>query len=87
MSSSYLFRRFLATCADVVLVSYTVLQSDFHFKVGKRNSDATRRAATVASPLRQIFWHRLALDEAQMVDRPTAMSAEFCSEMSARFRW
>ena len=81
------FFRFLATCADVVLVSYTVLQSDFHFKVGKRNSDATRRAVTVASPLRQVFWHRLALDEAQMVDRPTAMSAEFCSEMSAHFRW
>lgn len=79
--------RQLASCAEVVLTSYSVLQTEFHFKVGKRNMAAGRQYHTVASPLRQIYWKRLVLDEAQMIDRPTAQSAAFCSEIFSQFRW
>ena len=83
--------RHLAAIADIVLVSYSVLQKEFHFKVSARVASKTRRRAvafhSVASPLRQIKWQRLALDEAQMIDRPTAQSATFCAELSAQYRW
>ncbi|KJE94201.1 hypothetical protein CAOG_04881 [Capsaspora owczarzaki ATCC 30864] len=68
---------------DIVVTTYDVVRKDRHHAaepVYKRG--ANRRN----SPLVDVFWFRLCLDEVQMIENPTAAAA-VCASIRARYRW
>lgn len=82
--------------ADVVLVDYAVLtaeagnpagpQPEARVRVG-RSSGVSRLVRPAVSPLLQISWWRLVLDEAQAVSGTTRKAAAMASQLDAAHRW
>ena len=71
---------FLASC-HIVLTTYSALQKDL------LRDPRNTRAGVLATPLLQVHWHRVVLDEAQMVDVPTSRSAKMARLLACNHRW
>lgn len=69
---------------DIVLTDYRVLQSELYFIADNRRDRTTLRQRSGASisrispvtPLTQVNWWRVCLDEAQMIDTPINQSSK-----------
>ena len=85
---------------DIVLVTFDALLSDFGHAadenrfVGQGDSGNSvgwlrkrKRYRVVPSPLSAIDFWRVCLDEAQRVERPTAMSARMALKLHGQHRW
>lgn len=76
--------------ADVVITTYDVLQAQLHCApggAGKYSFRQEKRYALPASPLLQLHWHRVVLDEAQYVKSSTCGPARMAARVSATHRW
>nr|XP_019953746.1 PREDICTED: E3 ubiquitin-protein ligase SHPRH isoform X3 [Paralichthys olivaceus] len=79
---------------DVVITTYDVLRSELNYvdiphsnsKDGRRFRNQKRYMA-VPSPLVAVEWWRVCLDEAQMVECPTAKAAEMALRLTSVNRW
>uniref|UniRef100_A0A665XCI1 SNF2 histone linker PHD RING helicase n=1 Tax=Echeneis naucrates TaxID=173247 RepID=A0A665XCI1_ECHNA len=79
---------------DVVITTYDVLRSELNYvdiphsnsKDGRRFRNQKRYMA-VPSPLVAVEWWRICLDEAQMVECPTAKAAEMALRLASLNRW
>jgi len=71
---------FLSTC-DIVLTTYSALQKDL------LRDPSNTRVGVLSTPLLQMHWHRVILDEAQMVDVPTSRSAKMARLLACNHRW
>lgn len=71
--------------ADVVLTSYAVLESTFR----REHHGVTRRGQRVhePSPLHQIQWRRVILDEAHHIKERTSNTARSAFALKSDFRW
>jgi len=80
---------------DIVLMTFNSLMSDLGHSDDNRFVGDTRggnlrkrkRYRVVPTPLLSISWHRVCLDESQLVERPTAASAQMALKLKANFRW
>ncbi|XP_077476822.1 E3 ubiquitin-protein ligase SHPRH [Stigmatopora argus] len=79
---------------DVVITTYDVLRSELNYvDIPHSNGhDARRfrnqkRYMAVPSPLVAVEWWRVCLDEAQMVECPTAKAAEMALRLASVNRW
>ena len=84
--------------ADIVLTTFQTLMSELTHSddnpyvpsgetSSKRHSRREKRYRIVPSPLLNIQWWRVALDEAQRVETPTAASARMALKLAAHHRW
>ncbi|XP_063765711.1 E3 ubiquitin-protein ligase SHPRH isoform X2 [Eleginops maclovinus] len=80
--------------SDVVITTYDVLRSELNYvDIPHSNSQDGRRFRSrkrymaVPSPLVAVQWWRICLDEAQMVECPTAKAAEMALRLSSVNRW
>jgi len=84
--------------ADIVLTTFTALMNDLAHSNDnpyiasnggseQRASRKRKRYRVVPSPLMSINWWRVALDEAQRVETPTASSAQMALKLISRHRW
>ncbi|XP_029282544.1 E3 ubiquitin-protein ligase SHPRH-like [Cottoperca gobio] len=79
---------------DVVITTYDVLRSELNYvdiphsnsRDGRRFRNQKRYMA-VPSPLVAVEWWRVCLDEAQMVECPTAKAAEMALRLPSVNRW
>ncbi|XP_074516549.1 E3 ubiquitin-protein ligase SHPRH isoform X2 [Sebastes fasciatus] len=79
---------------DVVITTYDVLRSELNYvdiphsnsKDGRRFRNQKRYMA-IPSPLVAVEWWRICLDEAQMVECPTAKAAEMALRLASVNRW
>ncbi|XP_074548952.1 E3 ubiquitin-protein ligase SHPRH [Halichoeres trimaculatus] len=79
---------------DVVITTYDVLRSELNYvdiphsnsKDGRRFRNQKRYMA-IPSPLVAVEWWRICLDEAQMVECPTAKAAEMALRLTSVNRW
>ena len=75
--------------ADVVLTTYETLRQDLtHVQDGNRGRDMRqkRRFPALPTPLDHIHWHRVVLDECQLVEGSNA-AAEMARQLVATHRW
>ncbi|XP_024122367.1 E3 ubiquitin-protein ligase SHPRH isoform X1 [Oryzias melastigma] len=79
---------------DVVITTYDVLRSELNYvDIPHSNSQDGRRFRNqkrymaVPSPLVAVEWWRVCLDEAQMVECPTAKAAEMALRLASVNRW
>jgi SNF2 family DNA or RNA helicase len=81
--------------ADVVLVTFQVLDSDLNHSddnpftgdVGSKQLRGQKRHIVLPSPLTSIKWHRVCLDEAQRVQLSTTKSAKMARKLITDRRW
>jgi hypothetical protein len=83
--------------ADIVLTTYPVLQQEVHFSGSKSNGSTgstmlgalrhNKRYKVPESPLLQLHWWRLVLDEAQMVGGGLSNVAVMAERLNAWHRW
>ncbi|KAK1270856.1 hypothetical protein QJS04_geneDACA005805 [Acorus gramineus] len=81
----------LAT-ADIVLTTYDVLKEDLSHDSDRHDGDCRvmrfhKRYPVVPTPLTRIFWWRICLDEAQLVESKGAAATEMAMRLHARHRW
>ena len=74
---------------DIVLTTYEILRQEVYFSkedhaVSLRNA---KKYQSPRSPLVQIQWWRVCIDEAQMVETPTSKVAEMTSRLNACYLW
>lgn len=85
-------------CRAVVLTTFPTLMADLGHSndnpyatsegnEGRRASRKRKRYRVVPSPLMSINWWRIALDEAQRVETPTAASARMALKLVSEHRW
>ncbi|XP_068436986.1 E3 ubiquitin-protein ligase SHPRH isoform X2 [Clinocottus analis] len=79
---------------DVVITTYDVLRSELNYvDIPHSNSEDGRRFRNqkrymaIPSPLVAVEWWRICLDEAQMVECPTAKAAEMALRLASVNRW
>lgn len=79
---------------DVVITTYDVLRSELNYvDIPHSNSNDGRRFRNqkrymaIPSPLVAVEWWRICLDEAQMVECPTAKAAEMALRLASVNRW
>lgn len=83
---------------DVVLTTYACLARELSFDMGgaeggkapakrRRVLRHAKRYRVVPSPLTQVKWWRVCLDEAQMIDSPVASAAQMASALPAVRGW
>jgi len=76
---------------DVVLTTYGVLRGEIYHSQGKEFERKTfrkaRRRRSAPSPLMDIEWWRIVIDEAQMAESSTAHAARMCQLLKTRNRW
>lgn len=87
--------------ADVVLTTYDALRHDLHLRSEvspPQSSKAlvegpnkalrrTKRYEVIPTPLTRITWWRICLDEAQMIDSPTAQASAMALRLGCVHRW
>lgn len=78
--------------ADVVLTSYDVLKEDLSHDSDRHEGDRRtmrfqKRYPVIPTLLTRIFWWRVCLDEAQMVESNAAASTEMALRLHAKHRW
>ncbi|CAI0457309.1 unnamed protein product [Linum tenue] len=79
-------------CADIVLTTYDVLREDLSHDSDRHEGDRhflrfQKRYPVTPTLLTRIFWWRLCLDEAQMVESNAAGATEMALRLSAKHRW
>ncbi|GAB5355439.1 hypothetical protein AAMO2058_000205600 [Amorphochlora amoebiformis] len=76
---------------DVVLTTYSVLRAELHHARGaafeRKGFRYRRRRRAAPSPLMDINWWRVVIDEAQMAESTTAHAAQMCRQIRCRYRW
>ena len=75
--------------ADVVITSFDVLQREVHYDSNhnrRRQLRHPKRYVVPDSPLLRIKWHRVIVDEAQMVG-PFSNAGEMMERIRSRHRW
>lgn len=75
--------------SDVVLTTYNVIARDIHYVSEKpeRNLRGRPRADPPKSPLTQVLWWRVCLDEAQMVDSGVSSAAKVAMRIPRENAW
>ncbi|CAN8274141.1 unnamed protein product [Cochlearia groenlandica] len=76
--------------ADIVLTTYDVLRQDLAYVCDngdRRRLRFQKRYPFVHTPLTKIFWWRICLDEAQMVENNTSAAAEMALRLYTKHRW
>ncbi|XP_030929365.1 E3 ubiquitin-protein ligase SHPRH-like [Quercus lobata] len=78
--------------ADIVLTTYDVLKEDLSHDSDRHEGDRRlmrfqKRYPVVPTPLTRIFWWRICLDEAQMVECNAAAATEMALRLHAKHRW
>mmetsp|Transcript_19093 Transcript_19093/g.28888 ORF Transcript_19093/g.28888 Transcript_19093/m.28888 type:complete len:1479 (-) Transcript_19093:398-4834(-) len=68
---------------DVVLCTYDVFTKEYV----NTQTNIHKVYALLKSPLRVIHWHRVVLDEAQMVEKSASNATKLALELHADFRW
>eukprot|EP01083_Nonionella_stella_P197494 726045_1 len=77
----------LASC-DIVLATYPVLREEVNYnKLTPYTFRGGKRFAIPETPLLQIDWQRLLLDEAQHVETTVAAAAKMARRIRAKYRW
>lgn len=75
---------------DLVITTYGILQSELRFTNEEQCDKSFRYAKRYCSPqtpLLNIEWWRLCLDEAQTVDCPTSQVSCMAHQLNAVHRW
>ncbi|XP_056169119.1 uncharacterized protein LOC115679829 isoform X5 [Syzygium oleosum] len=77
---------------DIVLTTYEVLKEDLSHDSDRHEGDRRfmryqKRYPVIPTPLTRIFWWRLCLDEAQMVESNTAAATEMALRLHSKHRW
>ncbi|KAI4383932.1 hypothetical protein MLD38_009712 [Melastoma candidum] len=77
---------------DIVLTSYDVLKDDLSHDSDRHEGDRRlmryqKRYPVIPTPLTRIFWRRICLDEAQMVESSTAAATEMAMRLHSKYRW
>ncbi|XP_022082034.1 E3 ubiquitin-protein ligase SHPRH-like isoform X2 [Acanthaster planci] len=88
------FQPWMLAKHDIVITTYNTLRTELNYvdlphtnsETGRRLRHAKRYMA-VPSPLPAVEWWRVCLDEAQMVECPTAKVAEMALRLTAVNRW
>jgi hypothetical protein len=82
------------TKADIVLTTYQALRREVHYASDFTGGGSHVRSLRYAKkysvptcPLLSFGWHRVVLDEAQMVESSTAAVAKMARRIRARHRW
>ncbi|KAG9443285.1 hypothetical protein H6P81_014625 [Aristolochia fimbriata] len=78
--------------SDIVLTTYDVLREDLSHDCDRYEGDRRfmrfqKRYPVVPTPLTRLFWWRICLDEAQMVESNAAAATEMALLLSAQHRW
>ncbi|KAG9149766.1 hypothetical protein Leryth_021853 [Lithospermum erythrorhizon] len=78
--------------ADIVLTTYDVLKEDLSHDSDRHEGDRRslrfeKRYRVIPTPLTRVFWWRLCLDEAQMVESNAAAATEMALRLHAKHRW
>lgn len=78
--------------ADIVLTTYDVLKEDLSHDSDRHEGDRRlmryqKRYPVIPTLLTRIFWWRLCLDEAQMVESNAAAATEMAMRLPAMHRW
>ncbi|CAF2298271.1 unnamed protein product [Brassica napus] len=78
--------------ADIVLTTYDVLRDDLTHDGDRHEGDRhclrfQKKYPVIPTPLTRIFWWRICLDEAQMVERNTAAATEMALRLYTKHRW
>ncbi|XP_019079923.1 uncharacterized protein LOC100248506 isoform X2 [Vitis vinifera] len=78
--------------ADIVLTTYDVLKEDLSHDSDRHEGDRRimrfqKRYPVIPTRLTRIFWWRVCLDEAQMVESNAAAATEMALRLHARHRW
>ncbi|KAL0896617.1 hypothetical protein Bca101_080578 [Brassica carinata] len=78
--------------ADIVLTTYDVLKEDLTHDCDRHVGDRhclrfRKRYPVVPTPLTRIFWWRICLDEAQMVESNAAAATEMALRLYTKHRW
>ncbi|KAL0740078.1 hypothetical protein Bca4012_081591 [Brassica carinata] len=78
--------------ADIVLTTYDVLKEDLTHDCDRHDGDRhclrfRKRYPVVPTPLTRIFWWRICLDEAQMVESNAAAATEMALRLYTKHRW
>ncbi|KAJ6697013.1 hypothetical protein OIU85_003381 [Salix viminalis] len=78
--------------ADIVLTTYDVLKEDLSHDSDRHEGDRhtlrfQKRYPVTPTPLTRIFWWRVCLDEAQMVESNAAAATEMALRLSTKHRW
>jgi hypothetical protein len=85
--------RRLATDYDLVVTTYATLTSDCGNKTTRANNKAAGSSntqdkfTTTTSPLHQVEWHRLVLDESHTCKNPAVGHTKACIALEAKRRW
>ncbi|KAK4756691.1 hypothetical protein SAY87_006818 [Trapa incisa] len=77
---------------DIILTTYDVLKEDLSHDSDRHHGDRhfmrfQKRYPVIPTPLTRIFWWRICLDEAQMVESNTAAAAEMALRLPSIHRW
>lgn len=77
---------------DIVLTTYDVLKEDLSHDSDRHEGDRRlmryqKRYPVIPTPLTRIFWWRLCLDEAQMVESNAAAATEMALRLHSKHRW
>lgn len=73
---------------DVVLTTYNILAREIHYaEITSRNLRHEKRYEKRVSPLTQIHWWRVILDEAQMVESGVSNAAKFAKLIARDIAW
>lgn len=75
---------------DVVLTTYSVLAKEVHFAVDppeRSLRQRERKCTRPRSPLVQMYWWRVCLDEAQMVESGVSAAAQVAALLSREHAW
>ncbi|KAJ0259432.1 RING-finger [Hirschfeldia incana] len=78
--------------ADIVLTTYDVLKEDLTHDGDRHDGDRhclrfQKRYPVIPTPLTRIFWWRICLDEAQMVESNAAAASEMALRLYTKHRW
>ncbi|KAK9061003.1 hypothetical protein SSX86_018183 [Deinandra increscens subsp. villosa] len=78
--------------ADIVLTTYDVLREDLSHDTDRHEGDRRlmryqKKYPVIPTLLTRIFWWRLCLDEAQMVEGNTTAATEMAMRLHAMHRW
>ncbi|KAM1069775.1 hypothetical protein ACFX13_001692 [Malus domestica] len=78
--------------ADIVLTTYDVLKEDLSHDSDRHEGDRRlmrfhKRYPVVPTVLTRIFWWRVCLDEAQMVENNAAAATEMAMRLYTKHRW
>ncbi|BAT81617.1 hypothetical protein VIGAN_03138100 [Vigna angularis var. angularis] len=78
--------------ADIVLTTYDVLKEDLSHDSDRHEGDRhflrfQKRYPVIPTLLTRIYWWRVCLDEAQMVESSTTASTEMALRLHSKYRW